>query len=117
MTECPICYGIVEKKIDLLCNHVVCTKCFMTYVFEHRGKTCPMCRADFYSPTVLPEPIVERHRPIRQHHHQFDHLFSQIIRLHRQQERQRHRRTFQVVETRVCQRRHYNQHNRSSITI
>ena len=55
---CMICYDIITKETPtttLLCNHTLCTNCFLKCC-RHSGNrllsNCPMCRSDIMPFTV-----------------------------------------------------------------
>lgn len=45
MYECPICFDMNPRKLELICNHYICIKCAMTCSVTGNNQ-CPICRKE-----------------------------------------------------------------------
>jgi hypothetical protein len=47
MNICAICYGTIEKKETLVCNHSYCNECLIQLFFIYIDDKCPVCRKTY----------------------------------------------------------------------
>jgi hypothetical protein len=57
---CPLCHLVLDRPIVIVtCNKMVCLKCCVDHVYQHRDLSCPCCSSSHTldPSTIIPAPL------------------------------------------------------------